>query len=264
MNAVAAMRRYVHGFVNSHDFEVCRELMSTDYTLYMGPDVVRGRDDHYIPAVRHQMDQFPELGFSLHDLISDGEWTALFFSEHGQSLRVPGTAASWLGIGIYRWDGAHLAECWVEQDHYDRRRQLAGERPVTVPPVAVDPWALAEVAPSLETERCVREWLGSLAQWPPPGMEVHLEAAGDDHQPVLLDLEASLDVVVTCGQRAAFHATLSGRYVGGLPGLDAAPGRVKHYVAAFVTTGADGVRRIDAVTHRVALGWQLLEGRPGN
>ena len=30
-SALDAIRRYVFGFVNSHDFSVCRELMSDDY-----------------------------------------------------------------------------------------------------------------------------------------------------------------------------------------------------------------------------------------
>lgn len=82
MDAVQTLRRYVFGFVNSHDFDVCRRLMSEDYVLHTGQDLLVGREEDYIPAVRHQIEQFPQLGFAVHDLVTDGEWTALLFSEH--------------------------------------------------------------------------------------------------------------------------------------------------------------------------------------
>ena len=85
-SAVDAIRRYVFGFVNSHDFSVCK-LMSEDYLLHMGDSEVVGREAAYIPAVQHQIDQFPDMGMTVHDVITDGEHVVLHFSEHGAYLR---------------------------------------------------------------------------------------------------------------------------------------------------------------------------------
>ena len=126
LTAVDAIRRYVFGFVNSHDFSVCRELMSDDYTLHMGDSEVVGREAAYIPAVQHQIDQFPDMGMTVHDVITDGDHVVLHFSEHGRTR--DGLVAAWPGVSIYRFDGTHLVECWVEQDHYSRRMQLAERR----------------------------------------------------------------------------------------------------------------------------------------
>lgn len=258
MDALAAIRRYAFGFVNSHDFDVCRQLMSPDYTLHMGADVVRGRDEHYIPAVRHQMAQFPNLGFAIHDMLTDGVWTALCFSEHGTSAKDPGRAASWLGVSMYRFDGEWLTECWVEQDHYARRKQLAGQTAVMVPPVAVDPWHSAHSAPSAGVAEAVTGWWKELRTWPPPSGAYVIDPgpyAAD--QPRLEELESTLDVLVVSGDRAAFHATLRGRYTGGLPGFEGAGQAVEHHVAGFATTADGAVSGLRAVTHRVGVQRQL-------
>lgn len=88
MDAVQAMRRYVFGFVNSHDLDVCRRLMSEDYVLHRGQDQVVGQP---------------------------------------------------------------------------------------VPPVAVDPWSAARIAPSRSTENAVTSWLDDLAEWPPASSGTALE-----------------------------------------------------------------------------------------
>ena len=126
---VALVRRFAVGFINGHDAAVCAEIMAPDYTLRIGPDVLVGRDLEYVPAVRSQLDQFPGLGLTVHDLFTDGEQVALHFSEHGASASRGGRVAAWAGIAVYRWDGSRLTGCVAEEDYLARRRQLATGKP---------------------------------------------------------------------------------------------------------------------------------------
>ncbi|MFC5748459.1 ester cyclase [Actinomadura rugatobispora] len=253
------MRRYVFGFVNSHDFDVCRRLMSEDYVLHMGRDVVRGRDENYVPAVRHQMDRFPNLGFALHDLVTDGEWTALLFSEHGAEAGDPRRTASWLGVSIYRFDGRRLTECWVEQDHYSRRRQVAGEGQA-VPPIAVDPWSAAVIDPRPATAETVTAWIEGLRAWPPesPDTAIRIDPGPwSAEQPRMRLHDSRIDHMVTSGDRAAFHATVRGRYLGGLPGSQTDDQVVEGHLAAFATVEDGRLVALTGVSNRVALLRQL-------
>lgn len=260
---VAAMRRYTYGFVNSHDFTVCRELMTADYGLHMGDTELVGRDDAYIPAVRHQLGRFPDLGFTVHELITDGEYAALHFSEHGRTPDL--RSAAWPGVSVYRFDGARLAECWVEQDHYSRRRQLADLSPAPLLPPAVAPFSGHTGTPDPAALAVTRTWLAELDLWPPQGITTDPGPYGD--AVVLVDaptVEANV-VVAECG-RAAFHATVTGSYAGGLPEHPAAGGAVRMDVAGFVSVPGGAVRDGWAVTNRVAVQRQLRSAHvdPGN
>jgi predicted ester cyclase len=263
---VAAMRRYAFGFVNSHDFAVCRELMAPDYGLHMGSTTLVGRDEAYIPAVRHQLDQFPDLGFEIHELVTDGEYAALHFSEHG---RTPDQrCAAWPGVSVYRFDGARLAECWVEQDHYSRRRQLADRTPAPMPPPALAPFSGHDGRSDRAAAAATRRWLTGLTAWPPPG----LRADPGPHGDAVVRIEkpaVTVNVVVAEGGRAAFHATVTGGYAGGLPDHRGHGPAVRMDVAGFVSVGGDPVSNGPvsygpvgggwAVTNRVAVQRQLRQ-----
>jgi predicted ester cyclase len=157
---VALMRRYVVDYTNRHDTSLCAELMEPDYTLRMGPHVVAGRDDAYLPAAQAQFRQFPGLGLTVHEIVTNGERLAMRFSEHGASVRHGGAVAVWTGIGLYRWNGRRLVENVVEQDYLGRRRQLAAARgPDPVEPPAPAPWDTRAVAPDPAAEDVVRGWI---------------------------------------------------------------------------------------------------------
>lgn len=251
------MRRYVSGFVNSQDFSVCRELMSEDYVLHAGDTVHRGRDSAYIPAVARQFRQFPTLGFSIHDLVSDGEYAALLFSEHGVSLRWDGRRASWTGVSIYRRSGDRLVECWVEQDYYARHVQLAAAEPAPLEPVALDPWFSAVQAPDTDRERAVRDWLDSGEWWamgdwnPGPLQRDNPELAIESTRPL---------AVMATATRAAFNAEVQCRYLGGIPGLDPAPRQVVTAYAAGLADIAEGaVSGVRGVISRAGLQRALVQ-----
>lgn len=255
------MRRYAYGFVNSHDPQIARQIMSPDYRLNMGSDVLVGRDSVYLPAVMHQIAQFPSLTFSIHALITDGGTTALMFSEHGASARYEGKAAAWRGVSIYRAVGGRLAECWVEQDHLGRRHQLATGNPDPVSPVAMDPWS-GHHAPSPKDrqtgEAALKTWATELTSWPPENARVDAGSAGH-LQPVLAVDRVTTNAVVVEGARIAFNVTIAGTYEGGLPDFEHIGTRVEIYVGAFATVAAGGLADIDAISNRVAVQRQLRE-----
>jgi hypothetical protein len=259
-SALDAIRRYVFGFVNSHDFSVCRDLMSDDYTLHMGDSEVVGREGDYIPAVRHQIDQFPDMGMTIHDVITDGDHVVLHFSEHGRSC--DGLVAAWPGVSIYRFDGTHLVECWVEQDHYSRRKQLTERSALPLLPGSTAPFSGHAAQPSAAADAAVRRWLGDISQWPPAGVEPD---PGPHSRPsVALDnAEVIPNVVVAAGDRVAFHATVWGDYRGSLEGADASrPTRLPLHVAATASVRAGHIEVDYIATNRVAFLRRLKNASP--
>ncbi|MBW0103766.1 nuclear transport factor 2 family protein [Pseudonocardia sp. KRD291] len=229
---VALMRRYVVDYTNRQDTGVCAEIMEPDYTLRMGPHEVSGRDEAYIPASRRQFTQFPGLGLTVHEVVSNGERLALRFSEHGASQRHGGGAAAWTGLGLYRWNGTRLQDNSVEQDYLSRRRQLASGAPATVGAPAVAPWDTPARAADPAAEAVVRAWIAAgLPAGGPAGIgsaTVHADLTWDDGGPgsgraVLADPASVVDDLFSAGDAVAFRLTCHGRYAGGLDDVTDAP-----------------------------------------
>lgn len=241
---VALMRRYVVDYTNRHDTSVCADLMEPGYTLRMGAHEVAGRDELYIPAARKQFDQFPGLGLTVHEIATNGDRLAMRFSEHGASIRHGGAAASWSGLGLYRWNGTRLVENWVEQDYTARRRQLSGDGPDPVDAPAVAPWDTVAEPGDPAAEKAALDWVA--AGLPAAGVRWD---DGDDHA-LVADTEDRVDDVFSAGDRVAVRVTRTGTYAGGLDGVDdAAVGRpaTLHLVALVrvaggAVAGGHGVR----------------------
>lgn len=246
---VALMRRYVVDYTNRHDTSLCAELMEPDYTLRMGSHVVAGRDDVYVPAAARQFEQFPGLGLTVHEIVTNGDRLAMRFTEHGASVRHGGALASWTGLGLYRWNGRRLTENWVEQDYQGRRRQLAsGGAPDPVAAPAVAPWDTVAVPADAGAEQVVRDWVA--AGLPSTGVNWD----DGDAAPLLDGTATQVDDIFSAGDRVAVRVTRTGAYAGGLDGVDpSAVGRpATLHLVALVTVpdgevvGGHGVRnRLD-------------------
>ena len=160
---LAAFRRYVTGFVNRHDFSILSEIFQPDYTLITSGHQISGRDGPYRAAVAKQLEQFPGLQFTVHDLFVCGNEIGVRFTEHGASKLHGGAAAAWPSIAIYEVRDGLLARCTIEQDYYSRRRQLEGGTPVPVAGPAMAPWDETAALADPEAATAVADWLASEA-----------------------------------------------------------------------------------------------------
>ena len=98
-------------------------IVRGDYVVHISgveiPDRAR-----YAEATLGQLEQFPGLTLTVHDLICDGQCLAMAFSEHGSSTKHDGRLAAWRGVALFDWDGERLTENWTQEDYFARRRQL--------------------------------------------------------------------------------------------------------------------------------------------
>src|ERR1700722_5731760 len=101
-NGISLQARLLRGFavdfLTSHDLRAVEGIMDPDYRLTIGGHVFEGRDHVYLPATAAQLDQFPGLAVTVHDVMLAPDAVAMRFSEHGVSRRNQGRAAVWGGI----------------------------------------------------------------------------------------------------------------------------------------------------------------------
>lgn len=244
---VALMRRFTLDWLGGADTTVCAEIMNPAYTVLIGGATLSGLKE-YVPATRGQLERFPGLLLTVHELMTDGGRLAMRFTEHGPSVPDGGQPAAWTGIGMFFWDGERLTRNVTEEDHHSRRRQLVERRCDPIEPPAPAPWAERPARPDAAAESAVRAWLrrGDLAP-----------AVLDDGTPgpSLLDVErVEVDELFSAGRRVAFHAVQEGRYRGGLPGTDGAEGtRVRLGLAGLVAVDAAGAVQGRVVRDRAGL-----------
>jgi predicted ester cyclase len=196
---VALMRRYCDEFVNARDPSMCAELMSDDYELRLAGREYIGRATGYEPAVGPLFARFPDLGITMHEMLTDGSRLATRFTLRGTSTRHDGNRAAWGGVAIYTWDGTRLTSVWVEEDHHLSRVQLRSgqlELPVQQPGPA-DPWSATALPPADRAEEVATRWLSS---------------GGDGR----LGACARVDALLVSGDRFAFHTTSATVHVSGM------------------------------------------------
>lgn len=204
------MKHYVVDYTNSHDQAETAKIMEPDYHLRMGPYDVVGRDTAYHAATRKQMDQFPGLGLTVHEVWTSGERLMMRFSEHGASNRHDGALTAWGGIGLYRWNGDRLVANSVEQDYYSRARQMKTRVPNPVEGPAIAPWDTPAEAPDARAEAVVRAWLeaGDLART--PGVLCDDAWTGAEVEAVVDQADIAINDLFSCGAHVGFHATQKG------------------------------------------------------
>ncbi len=213
---VALMRRYVIEYLIGQNPAVCKDIMEPDYVLHMGGTDLGPRDEAYVPAVVRQLEQFPGLCMTVHEIaLSEEGRLAMWFSQHGASARHAGRTAVWTGIGLYKWNGVRLTSNYALEDYYSRRAQLSRGMPNVVESPAVAPWDTEPRAGNPAAAAAVRTWLMDDA-WS------NADRVAFDDEPVgsstrLIEVEHTvIDDLFSAGDRVAFHMTQTGRYLGGL------------------------------------------------
>jgi predicted ester cyclase len=207
---VSLVRRWAVDWLSGNDPSVCDEIMAPSYSILIGGFRLEGRDA-YVSGTVGQLNRFPGLGLTIHELIASGDRVALRFTEHGASEKLEGRRAAWGGVALFRWNGRQLTECFAEEDYLSRRRQLdSGEcDPIEAPAPA--PWNTVPEPPDPVAEDVVRRWLkrGDLA-----GVDRDDSWLGHEATIELDDVEADVNDLFSAGNRIAFHGVHRGRFAG--------------------------------------------------
>jgi hypothetical protein len=210
---VQLMRTYCIDYTNSHDLSVCDSIMNPDYVVHI-TGMSLERDTAYKPSVEQVFERFPNLGLVVHEFATNGERLVMRFSEHAADTN--GALACWSGIGLYDWDGARLTVCRVEQDFWSQQRQLTSGVPDALQPPHLDPWSTTvAVPPSAEALEVAQAWIRAGALGVVPAGRVD-EGAPATHSPVVDAADVTIHDLFSAGPRVAFHASITGPYVGGL------------------------------------------------
>lgn len=256
---VQLLRRWVVDYFNRHDPAAAREFVAPDYALRIGDHVFAGRDEQWLPAVQQQMDLFPGLGMTVHQVLAGGDRVAAWFSEHGASA---GRVACWSGVAIYYGDGERLTGCVAQEDYTTRQRQLKSGLADPVEPPAAAPWDTVPLPPDPQAEDAVRRWLAQ--SWPvaTPGVR-----CDDDHitgVPLQFDVRGcEFTELFSSGPDVAFHVQQTGRYRGGLAGMAASDGEVLLHCNGIVRLEDGAVRGGRVIRDRGALRVRLKAQRGG-
>ena len=263
INPVARLLRgFAIDFLTAHQPAAAERIMDPAYCLTIGGHVFDGRDASYLPATLTQLEQFPGLCVTVHDVIIGEDALAMRFTEHGVSIRSPGRAAAWGGITLFRTNEGRLRHGWAEEDYFARKRQLKSGMCDAVRPPHPAPWDQPALAPDAATEAV------ALAMLADPAALLHsscVEAIceGGPTFDALIEPETlTIDTLFTAGPRAAFHVACHGRYAGGFADVDAGlTGRpVSLPMAGMLTLAPSGeVERVQVAADRLGLQRMLLD-----
>lgn len=215
------LRGFAVDFLTSHDPSVVERIMTPDYRLHIGGVLFDGRDTEYLPATRAQLEQFPGLCVTVHDVILGENACAMRFTEHGASVRDGGRMASWRGITMFRTDGERLQRGWAEEDYIARKRQLSSGTFDAVEAPHPAPWDLVPAAPDAAIEAVATAWITApkaLADYPQTSRPEAPEPAAS----ALIEVSRTgIDMLFSAGSRVGFHATHHGAYAGGFGDIPA-------------------------------------------
>lgn len=215
------LRGFAVDFLTCHDPSVVERIMTPDYRLHIGGVVFDGRDTEYLPATRAQLEQFPGLCVTVHDVILGVNACAMRFTEHGASVKDDGNLASWRGITLFRTDGERLQRGWAEEDYIARKRQLSSGIFDAVEAPHPAPWDLLPAAPDAAVEAVATAWITAapaLADYPQASRPKAAEPAAS----ALIEVShTGIDMLFSAGSRVGFHATHHGVYAGGFEDIPA-------------------------------------------
>lgn len=264
MNGISPQARLLRGFavdfLTCHDSGAVPRIMDEGYRLSIGGHLLDGRDDSYLPATAAQLDQFPGLVVTVHDVVIGEDAVAMRFTEHGCSMRHAGRASSWGGVTLFRIERGRLAHGWAEEDYFARKRQLATGVCDPIRPPHQAPWDVVPAAPDAGTERIATAWLAdprSLA-----GSVVdEISAEGPRFARLVATDSITVDMMFSAAGRAAFHLECQGHYAGGFDDIDdrliGLPVALR--LAGLLTVRAGEVVEAQIAADRLGLHRQLLD-----
>ena len=253
------LRGFATDFLTSHDVDEVERIMDPAYRLDIGGHVFDGRDNAYLPATAAQLDQFPGLVVTVHDVVLSPDHAAMRFTEHGVSPR-HGRAAAWGGVTLFRIEGGRLRHGWAEEDYLARKRQLKAGACDPIAPPHPAPWDAPVEVSDARTESAVRDWLAQERLLEAPELE-EIRVGGPRFAELVAPDQVRVTHLFSAGARAAFHAECVGTFRGGFEDV----GRAQVGVAAVLRVAgiadvADGrVARVQLSADRLGLHRSLLD-----
>lgn len=254
------LRGFATDFLTSHDGAEVERIMDPAYRLSIGGHVFDGRDNSYFPATAAQLEQFPGLCVTVHDVVLGPAWAAMRFTEHGVSIRDPGRASTWGGVTLFNIVGGRLRYGWAEEDYFARKRQLkSGSCDAILPPHPA-PWDQPCLPPDPATEAAARSWLGEPDRILDPAKVEEICAEGPKFGELLRPATVEVTALFTAGPRAAFHCECSGTYAGGFADIDASLGgeQIVLRMAGILDVQDGEVCRVQLSADRLGLHRELL------
>ncbi|MCB2050006.1 MAG: nuclear transport factor 2 family protein [Novosphingobium sp.] len=232
------LRAFAVDFLTCHNPEVARRIMHPGYCLSISGHLLSGREEQYLPATVAQLDLFPGLCVTVHDVILAPDAVAMRFTEHGVSSR-EGKVSSWGGITLFRIQDGTLRQGWAEEDYYARKLQLRSGKVNTIRAPHPAPWDEVIHLPNSETEEAIRAWLTSPCNLICGVDEISVGG------PMLSDLIKvdifEVSTLFTAGNRGAFHGNILGKYIGGFPEIkDGDQGKDMRIPVAVMADVIDG------------------------
>ena len=256
------LRGFAIDFLTAHNAAAAEWVMDPAYCLSIGGHLLDGRDSTYLPATLAQLEQFPGLCVTVHDVILGEDAMAMRFTEHGVSIRAPGHAAAWGGITLFRTSHGRLRQGWAEEDYFARKRQLKSGLCDQILPPHQNPWDKPVEAPNTATEAAARKFLADPGALLEPQNVESICSDGPAFGQLIVPTGLTIDTLFTAGNRAAFHVACHGGYAGGFADIDPAfTGQPVTLLMAGMMTldGNGGVSRVQVSADRLGLHRKLLD-----
>ena len=213
------LRGFAIDFLTAHNNAVVERIMAPSYRLNIGGVVFDGRDHEYLPATAAQLEQFPGLNVTVHDVVIGENAIAMCFTEHGSSIQDEGRRAAWSGITFFFTDGERFVTGWAEEEYIARKRQLTLGLCEAIEPPHIAPWDTQARARNPKNEALARQWIAH--SHPLKDIPSNYRLSPLDPDPDgLVDIRGSqLNAIFSAGDRVVVHAQYHGIYAGGFGDL---------------------------------------------
>ncbi|NOZ72830.1 MAG: ester cyclase [Chloroflexi bacterium] len=125
----ALVRRLIEEAWNQGNLGVIDELVSPDYVLHIDAPGPPGREGYKRDVLMHRT-AFPDLRFTIEDMVAEGDKVALRATLYGThkgeyiGIAPTGQAITLTAISIRRIEKGQIAEEWVELDMLGLLQQL--------------------------------------------------------------------------------------------------------------------------------------------
>jgi predicted ester cyclase len=254
------LRGFAVDFLTCHNVAEVETIMEPDYTLKIGGHTFSGRDDSYLPATAGQLEQFPGLCVTVHDIVIGPDAVAMRFTEHGASNRHGGRLSTWGGVTLFKIKNGRLCQGWAEEDYFARKRQLAESSCDEIKAPHPAPWDAPCEVPNIEVEAVASAWVTNPANWTDAARIEEISAEGPRFVD-LVDIETiTIDQLFSAGHRGAFYISCSCTYRGGFSDIDSSQTgqRVTLRLAGLFDVHDGQVSHVQVTADRLGLNRSLM------